>query len=156
MKENLKGILFFSIIFVIIDQAIKIFISSKMILNQSVILIKNLFSITLTNNTGAAFSILSGGRYLLIFIGIAVVIGLILYVRNLEVIEDLDVFIYSLLFGGIIGNLIDRIIYGYVIDYLSFNFGSYYFPIFNFADMCIVISIILILVRILKEDLWKS
>lgn len=156
MKEKLKGILFFSIIFIILDQAIKIFISNKMILNQSIMLIKNLLSITLTHNTGAAFSILSGGRYLLIFIGIAAIAGLILYVKNLEVIDDVDVFIYALLFGGIAGNLIDRVVYGYVIDYLSFNFGSYYFPIFNFADMFIVISIILILIRTVKDSLWKS
>ena len=126
-----------------------------MILNQSIILIKNLFSITLTHNTGAAFSIFSGDKYLLISVAIVALIFLIIYVKKLAVIDDLDVFMYSLLFGGIIGNLIDRIIHGYVIDYLSFNFGSYYFPIFNFADMCIVISIIILLLRTIKEDLWK-
>ena len=155
MREKLKGILFFSIVFVILDQAIKIFLNSKMVLNQTNILIENLLSITLTHNTGAAFSIFSGSRYLLIGIGIVVVIGLIFYVKNLEVIDDLDVFIYSLLFGGIIGNIIDRIVYGYVIDYLSFNFGSYYFPIFNFADMFIVISIVFIIFRTVKDNLWK-
>ena len=155
MREKLKGILFFSIVFVILDQAIKIFLNSRMVLNQTNILIENLLSITLTHNTGAAFSIFSGSRYLLIIIGIVVVIGLIFYVKNLEVIDDLDVFIYSLLFGGIIGNIIDRIVYGYVIDYLSFNFGSYYFPIFNFADMFIVISIVFIIFRTVKDNLWK-
>lgn len=156
MKEQLKGIIFFSIIFVILDQAIKIFINSKMILNQSIILIKDLFSITLTHNTGAAFGILNDSRHLLIVIAVVVVIGLIIYVKNLEVIDDLDVFTYSLLFGGIIGNLIDRIVYGHVIDYLSFNFGSYYFPIFNCADMFIVIAIVFMIIRTIKGDLWKS
>ena len=73
----------------------------------------------------------------------------------MDVIDDVDVFIYSLLLSGILGNLLDRIIHGYVIDYLSFNFGKYYFPIFNFADICIVISILLILIRMIKEDVWK-
>ena len=155
MKEKLKGILFFGLIFVIVDQLVKIFLSSNMVLNQSIILIKNLLSITLVHNTGAAFSMLSGSRYLLIFIGIACIIGLVLYLCKQEVVDDLDIFIYSLLLGGIIGNLIDRIIYGYVIDYISLTFGNYYFPIFNFADICIVVSIILIIVRMIKEDLWK-
>ena len=155
MKEKLRSILFFSIIFVILDQVIKLFLNSKMILNQSNILIKKFFSITLIHNTGAAFSLFNGSRYLLISVGLLAIIGLIFYVRSLEVVDDIDIFTYSLLFGGIIGNLIDRIIYGYVIDYLSFNFGSFYFPVFNLADVFIVVSILIILVRMLKEDLWK-
>lgn len=155
MKEKLNGILFFSIIFMLVDQIIKFFITDKMVINQSITLIRDFFFITYTHNTGAAFSIFSGNTYLLILIAIITVIGLGYYVIKLESIDDIDVFIYSLLFGGIIGNLIDRIINGYVIDYLSFKFGTYYFPIFNFADMCIVVSVILILIRMIKEDIWK-
>lgn len=155
MQKKVKDILFFGTIFLIADQIIKIVLSDKMILNQSFIIIKDFFSITLVHNTGAAFSILTGNRVLLILIGIAAIIGLFLYIKKLEVIDDIDVFTYSLLFGGIVGNLIDRIVHGYVIDYLSFNFGNYYFPIFNFADICIVISIVIILIRMIKEDLWK-
>ena len=156
MKEQLKGIIFFSILFIIVDQAVKIFLNSKLVLNQSIILIKNLFSITLTHNTGAAFSLLSGSRYFLIIISVLVVGWLIFYIKHLEVIDDMDVFTYSLLFGGIIGNLIDRVVYGHVIDYLSFNFGSYYFPIFNLADTFIIIAIAFIIIRTVKGDLWKS
>ena len=155
MKEKLKGILFFSAMFVIVDQILKLFLNSKMIVNQSIILIRKFFSITLVHNTGAAFSIFSESRYFLIAIGIIAIIGLLFYIKKLEVIDDFDVFTYALLFGGILGNLIDRIVYGYVIDYLSFNFGNFYFPVFNFADICIVISILLILSKMIKEDLWK-
>ena len=126
-----------------------------MIVNQSFIIIKDFFSLTLVHNTGAAFSILDGSRSLLILIGVAALIGLILYIRK-QVIDDIDIFVYSLLIGGIVGNLIDRIVHGYVIDYLSFNFGKYYFPVFNFADMCIVVAILIIIIRMIKEDLWKS
>ena len=126
-----------------------------MIVNQSFVIIKNFFSLTLVHNTGAAFSILMGSRFLLIFIAIAVLIGLIIYINKLEVIDDIDIFIYSLLMGGIIGNLIDRVIYGYVIDYLCFNFGKFYFPIFNFADICIVVAVIIIFLKTIKETLWK-
>lgn len=147
--------MFFGIIFTIIDQIVKIVLSNKMIVNQTLIIIKDFFSITLVHNTGAAFSILMGSRWLLSLIGIGALIGLIIYIRKLEVIDDINIFVYSLLFGGIVGNLIDRIVYGYVIDYLSFNFGKYYFPIFNFADICIVVAILIILFRMIKEDLWK-
>jgi len=155
MKKNAKNILLFGLIFVIIDQIVKVVLSSKMIVNQSFVIIKDFFSITLAHNTGAAFSILTGNRYLLIVIGILALIGLFIYIKKLEVFDDIDTFTYSLLIGGIVGNLIDRIVHGYVIDYLSFSFGKFYFPIFNFADICIVISIIIILFRMIKEDLWK-
>lgn len=155
MKQNLKDIYVFGIIFVIADQILKIILSNTMIVNQNFIVIKNFFSIRLAHNTGAAFSILSNSRFLLIVIGILAIIGLIFYVKNLDIIDDIDTFVYALLFGGIVGNLIDRIIYGYVIDYISFNFGDFYFPIFNFADICIVLAVTIILIRTIKESLWK-
>ena len=155
MKKNIKYIYVFGAIFVIVDQLLKIILSNRMIVNQNFIIIKNFFSIRLVHNTGAAFSILLDSRFLLIFIGIAALIGLTFYIKNLDVIDDIDTFVYALLFGGIVGNLIDRIIYGYVIDYLSFNFGEFYFPIFNFADICIVLAVMIILIRTIKESLWK-
>ncbi|MBQ2946220.1 MAG: signal peptidase II [Bacilli bacterium] len=155
MKKGLKDVLFFGILFAIIDQVVKIVISDKMILNQTYIVIKDFFSISLVHNTGAAFSIFSDSIILLIAIGLFVLIGLIFYIKKLEIMDNIDTFAYSLLIGGITGNLIDRIVHGYVIDYLSFKFGSYYFPIFNFADICIVISVLIILVKMIKEDLWK-
>lgn len=155
MKNGLKDILFFGSLFVIIDQIVKIVISNKMILNQTYIIIKDFFSLSLVHNTGAAFSILSDSKILLILIGGVALICLIFYVKKLEIMDDIDVFAYSLLMGGIAGNLIDRIIHGYVIDYLSFKFGNYYFPIFNFADICIVLSVLIILSKMIKEDLWK-
>ena len=156
MGRNLKTIYILSVLFVIIDQFIKIFISSKMILNQSFILIKKLLSINLVHNTGAAFSILSGSRILLILIGILALVGVSLYIKRSDYLSDISILTYSLLIGGILGNLIDRIVYGYVIDYISFNIFGYNFPVFNIADICIVISIILIIVSIIREDLWNS
>lgn len=155
MKKGLKDVLFFGVIFVIIDQVVKIIISNKMILNQTYIVIKDFFSISLVHNKGASFSILSDNTILLIVIGILALIGLIIYIKKLDILDDIDMFAYSLLMGGIVGNLIDRIVHGYVIDFLSFKFGSYYFPIFNFADICIVVSVLIILIKMVKEDLWK-
>ena len=67
----------------------------------------------------------------------------------------MDLFIYSLFIAGVLGNLVDRLVYGYVIDYLSFNFGNFFFPIFNFADIYIVLSVIMYMIRVIKGDLWK-
>ena len=155
MKNSLKDVLFFAIIFTIVDQIIKIVISSKMIINQTIVVTKNFFSLTLVHNTGAAFSILENNTILLVIIGIIAIIGLIIYIKKLEIIEYIDVYVYALLIGGIIGNLIDRIVHGYVIDYLSFKFGGFYFPIFNFADICIVVAFIIYLIQVIRVDLWK-
>jgi len=156
MNKRLKDVCFFSLIFLIIDQAIKVYLSSNMVVNQSNILIKNFLSLTYVHNTGAAFSLFEGNTWLLILIGVLAVICLTLYIGKLVHIDDFDVFTYSLLLGGVLGNLIDRIIHGYVIDYISLNIFGYHFPIFNFADMCIVISVILIFISGLKGDLWKE
>ena len=156
MNKKLKDVYFFAIIFLVIDQAIKFYLSSKMVVNQSTILVKNFLSITYVHNTGAAFSLFEGNTWLLIGIGVLAIIGLTLYIGKLVHIGDFDMFTYSLLLGGVLGNLIDRIIHGYVVDYISLNLFGYHFPIFNFADMCIVVSVILIFVSALKGDLWKE
>ena len=104
-----------------------------MALGSSQILIKNLLSLNLVHNTGAAFSILSGNRLLLIAISIFVLVLLSVYILSMDELDDFGMFTYSLLFGGILGNLVDRIFRGYIIDYLAisiFNF-SYFIPIIN-------------------------
>lgn len=156
MKKELKEVLFFSVILLIIDQIIKIYINSSMILNQTIILIKNFLNITYVHNTGAAFSLFMDKTWLLIIIGIIVLVSFSIYLYKLKDINDFDKYIYSLLYGGILGNLLDRIIYGYVIDYISLNIFGYYFPIFNFADMCIVIGVLLMFISTFKGDLWKK
>ena len=126
-------------------------ISSKMLVNSSITIIKNFFNITYVKNIGAAFSILSGSRILLIMIAlIAIYIIYKLLVKNKN-LNKINIINYSLLIGGIIGNLIDRIIRGYVVDYLDFTIFNYNFPIFNIADICIVISCILLIFTIKEE-----
>ena len=71
-------------------------------------------------------------------------------------LNKLDYIIYSLLYGGIVGNLFDRIVYGYVIDYLDFYIFNYNFPVFNFADVCIVISVILIIFDSIRGVLYEN
>jgi signal peptidase II len=65
-------------------------------------------------------------------------------------LSKLDVAIYSLLVGGILGNMFDRIVYGYVVDFFDFRFFGYDFPVFNVADICIVVSVFLIICDCLR------
>ncbi len=155
MKKGLRDIIGLSFIFLVIDQIVKIILNNRMIVGETIIIARNFFSITLVHNRGAAFSILTGNRILFIAIAILVIIGILFYIKKLEYVDNFDTFIYSLLIAGILGNLVDRIIYGYVIDYLSFNFGDFFFPIFNFADICIVVAVVLYIARMIKGDLWK-
>ena len=140
----MKKILPISLLFVVIDQVVKILVISKLALQQSITIINNFFNITYVRNTGAAWSILSGNVLLLIMISVLALVAIYYYLIKDKYLNKIDIVSYSMLIGGIIGNLIDRIVHGYVIDYLDFKIFNYNFPIFNIADTLIVISIIII------------
>ena len=114
-------------------------------LYSSITIIPKFFSITYVRNTGAAFSIMENSRILFIIIGLLSIYLIWRYLIKDKKLNNFYITSYSMLIGGIIGNMIDRIIYGYVIDYLSFNIFGYGFPIFNLADSFIVVSIIMLL-----------
>ena len=138
-----------SIAVVAFDQIIKKVITSKLVLGESISIIKNILNITYVTNTGAAFSILSSNTYFLIMISLIVLTVLVLYLIKVKT-DNNEKIIYGFLIGGIIGNLIDRIFNQAVIDYIDVNIFGYPFPLFNFADMVIVISILLIIIY--KKD----
>lgn len=148
----MKKLAIISLVCIIIDQIIKVVITTNVEFAHSINVVNNFFRITYLQNTGAAWSILSGNRILLIIVTI-IALGIIYYVflKNKK-IKNYESILLGLLLGGIIGNLIDRVRFGYVIDYLDFNIFSYHYPVFNFADICIVISIIILVIISLKED----
>lgn len=153
----MKKVYIFALISLIIDQIVKILVSNYLILGQTIKIINNFFYLTYVQNKGAAFSILIGYRYILIIITFIFLYYLYKCIKKQKNLNKLEIISYGLLFGGIIGNLIDRIIYGYVIDYFDFMIFNYNFPIFNLADSFIVIGcIILVINSYLKgEDSWK-
>ena len=112
---------------------------------ESIPLIDHFFSLTLVHNDGVAFSMLNGMRVGIILLTICIICFLIYYVircgRN-----SLEMIGFSLMIGGALGNLLDRILYGYVIDFLDFCFLGWDYPIFNFADCFVVIGIFLVIV----------
>ena len=141
----MKKIGIISLVFIIIDFIAKIIINNNMNVYDSISIIPSFFSITYVRNIGAAFSIMENSRILFIIIGFVALILIYKYLIMNKVLNKYLMISYSMLIGGIIGNMIDRIIYGYVIDYLSFNIFGYSFPIFNLADTFIVVSIIMLL-----------
>lgn len=146
----MKKIIINSILLIIVDQLIKILIINN--IYESIELVSNFFSLTYVRNTGAAFSILEGNRFLFVIVAVlALYLIYKLFIKDKK-ITGLKILIFSLLISGIIGNLIDRIIFGYVIDYFEFTLFNNNMPIFNFADICIVIGAILFILNTVLED----
>lgn len=142
-----RNIIIFSIILIIIDQIIKYLVHNYII--SDIVIINNFFSITNLSNYGAAFGILSNNIYFLIFISLILIYFIISEIKK----NNNKGYIISLLMilSGALGNLIDRIFRGYVVDYLSFELFSISFPVFNFADMLITFGTIYLIYMIIKE-----
>lgn len=138
-------IIILSIIFLIIDQITKILVVNSLVPGENIEIIKNIFSIIYTNNTGAAFSILLGKRIFLIVVAVLIIGVLLYYIKRNKIEKKIDIIALSFVIGGSLGNLIDRIVRGYVIDFISIKIGNYNFPIFNVADALIVVGVILLL-----------
>ena len=139
-----------SLLVVILDQWSKLAIAGSMQLYQS-IPIMPYFNLTYVHNTGAAFSFLSeaGGWQRWFFAGLALVISAVIavWLARLKQHETLLAVALSLVLGGAIGNLIDRLAYGYVIDFLDVYYQTWHWPAFNIADSAITLGVILMLVE---------
>lgn len=150
--KNKEKIYSISAILLMIDQIIKLLVKSKMELFAEIIVIPNFFSIYYIENDGAAFSILGGATILLIVISLVSLFMLDRFITKENVNTKLGLLSYGMIFAGIIGNLIDRCLYGSVIDYLSFDIFSYSAPVFNFADICIVVGFLFIVIDMFKSE----
>ena len=145
------------IITIFIDQMCKYASTTYLYNKEPIILIENFFKLNYVKNYGAAWGILKNQRYLLVVITILVVISLAIYIklnRNLYKLSRISI---AFIIGGAIGNLIDRVKMGYVIDFLDINFGKVYdFPVFNFADSFIVVGTFLMMYLILTDRFEKQ
>ncbi len=142
--------LWLSLIALVLDQWTKIAVDSSMRLYESIAIIPG-FNLTYVHNTGAAFSFLSeaGGWQRWFFAAMALIISVILtvWLYRLKSHETLLAVALSLVLGGAIGNLIDRLAYGYVIDFLDVYYQSWHWPAFNIADMAISVGVFLMLLE---------
>lgn len=141
----MKKIFIISFIVLVIDIISKRLVINFMIPEESIILIDNFFSLTYVKNTGVAFSFMDGYVPLIIISSMIVLFMIFKYIKYSD-ISKWDSIGYSLVIGGAIGNLCDRIVYGYVIDFLDFNIFGLNYPIFNLADTFIVIGVVILLI----------
>lgn len=145
------------------DQLVKIYIHANFTLGESITVIRDIFSITSVRNTGAAFGIfrntseLFRDAFFLSMPPIAMVV-IIFMLRNVDNKDRWQVLSLSLIFGGAVGNYIDRLRYGYVIDFLDFHYKEIWsYPAFNIADSAIVGGVgLLLLLTTLRDRAAKK
>ena len=137
-----------SIFIVLIDQFTKylIFYNKKLFINKDFLL----FKLDFVKNYGAAFNIFSGSRIFLSLISILFSILLIYLIFRINTLNSFDLYSYSFILGGTIGNGIDRIYKGFVVDFINLNIIN--FPVFNIADISINIGFIFLLYTIFKNN----
>jgi signal peptidase II len=135
---------------VTLDQISKLAVVKAMNLYESVSVIPY-FNLTYVHNTGAAFSFLSdaGGwqRWLFAILAASISVVLVVWLAKLKKHETLLAVSLALILGGAFGNLIDRIAYGYVIDFLDVYYQSWHWPAFNIADSAITLGVLLMLLE---------
>jgi signal peptidase II len=139
---------------VVADQAVKVLVRSRMELFESIAVVPGVLNLTRVHNTGAAFGVLNGVDfpYKALVVGLiatAALSGLAIYAATLDVSQRLSRFGLALIIGGATGNLIDRIAYGYVLDFVDAYYGSWHFWAFNVADAAITIGVGLMILDIL-------
>jgi signal peptidase II len=131
-----------AVILVLLDQVSKITMSRLLVYGQSE-MITPYFNLVMVYNQGAAFSFLanSGGWQRWFFSGLALVVSLvIIWMLHKNATQRLFCWALTLILGGAVGNLIDRLLYGHVIDFLDFHIGTLHWPAFNVADSAITVG----------------
>jgi signal peptidase II len=129
---------------IILDRITKAFFSNLLSPGESLPIIRNIFHMTLVHNTGIAFGLFRDkGAVFILIAAIAIVllvVNIFYYRQNNEVLSRMYILGFSLILGGAIGNLIDRVMYGHVIDFIDFRI----WPVFNIADSAITIGAVII------------
>ena len=144
-----------AVIGLIVDQAVKLYIDRNMLLFQSIPVIDNFFNITYVRNRGAAFSFLSDASWRLpFFMAVSFVAAVVILIAFHKLRDDQRLAQVSLamIFSGAIGNLIDRVRLGEVIDFLDVHWYRHHWPAFNVADSLICVGVFLLALDMLRED----
>ena len=136
----------FTIIFVAIDICSKLVISKYLSINESIKVINNFINITHVKNTGVAWSLFANQTILVLIVSLIVIVGIIVYIKKNKPTNNVEKISYSMILGGAIGNLIERLFYGYVTDFIDINIFDYNYPVFNLADTFIVVGVILLII----------
>jgi signal peptidase II len=140
-----------------LDRWTKWLIDSRLLLNQTIFIIDGFFNITYVRNTGVAFGILDGAglplkSVALSILTLAAITGVLVYSWRTPISQRLLHVALSMVLGGAIGNLYDRIRYGYVIDFIEVYFRNFRWPSFNLADSAITVGVGLLALEIFRKD----
>lgn len=155
MNLRYKILLAVSALVLVLDQLTKIYVDRTMELYSSITVIEGFFNITYLRNKGAAFGILADSAWRLPFfllvstIAVAVILVVIKRMRDDQV---LNVASLSLIFSGALGNLIDRVRLGEVIDFLDVHWRGHHWPAFNIADSAICVGVFLLAIEMFQEE----
>ncbi|VAW98067.1 Lipoprotein signal peptidase [hydrothermal vent metagenome] len=157
-REALRNWMIIAAVIVIADQITKYIATVKLEMYES-IAVMPMFNFTLMHNEGAAFSFLSdaGGwqRWFFTIISFVVSIVLIVWIKKLKPEEKCEALAFSFILGGAVGNLIDRVYWGYVIDFIDIYYNKSHWPAFNIADSAITIGVVILIVDTIFPNLFK-
>lgn len=142
---------FIAIFIIALDQLTKWLIVTNMKFGESIVVIENFLYITSHRNRGAAWGILEGQMWFFYIITAAVVIGLVYYIHKHVKNNVLMGVPLAMMLGGAIGNFIDRVFRGEVVDFIHTYIFSYNFPIFNIADSSLCIGVVLLFIQMIFE-----
>jgi signal peptidase II len=144
-------------ILIFLDQVTKYFAQTRLQDSDWIVLIKEFLYLNYVENRGAAFGILQNQQGFFVVVTLIIISLVIFYRMKNKKILPITSFIFDIIIAGAIGNLIDRIRLGYVIDFIDVKFwGIYDFPVFNVADILIVVGTILLSILILMDKYEMS
>jgi len=151
--------LWVSAVVLLLDQCTKLLADAMLVLHQQVAVIPYL-ALFKAYNPGAAFSFLSDAsgwqRWFFVVLAMIVITVLLVWLRRLSAMETATSLALALILGGAAGNLIDRLVYGYVIDFIDVYVGSWHWPAFNIADMAISVGAFLLLLDAFRGNKQHS
>jgi signal peptidase II len=155
-RRRLGLFLIVAALIVIFDQLSKLWIRAHLALGESLHLTDRL-SLTYVGNTGSAFGLLANRTFLLIIIGIASLLIVLLFLRYLSQVTTLSMVSIGLIWGGAVGNFIDRLHFGYVTDFIYFRlWGNFYWPAFNIADAAITVGVFVLIYSFYKSGMFSK
>jgi signal peptidase II len=138
------------------DQLSKLWIRAHLAPGES-LLITGRLSLVNIENTGSAFGLFANQTFLIIIISIAGLLFILLFLRYLSAATTLSIVSISLIMGGAVGNLIDRIRFGCVTDFIYFRlWGDFHWPAFNIADTAITVGIFVLIYSFYKSGVFKK
>jgi len=155
MTFRYRILLAISALVLVLDQATKIYVHRNMALHSSITVVEGFFNFTYLRNKGAAFGILADSSFRLPFfiaVSLVAVCAIFVVIRRLREEQVLAALSLSLILSGAVGNLIDRVRLGEVIDFLDAHWYEHHWPAFNIADSAICVGVFLLAIDMFREE----